>query len=74
MSNVIALKYIARKEKFQQAITDQGSLEVLAVYDDGKIVNTYLVNFITSVRLDSSDSFFWITTSGGKRELKVHVL
>lgn len=46
-----AMSYIARKEDFQKAITDQGHLSVIAVYSDGQSEFTQLLGYIKETRL-----------------------
>lgn len=46
-----AKRYIARKEDFQKAITDQGNLRVIAIYPDGQTEFTQLLGYITETRL-----------------------
>lgn len=48
-----AKSYIARKEDFQKAITDQGNLRVIAIYPDGQTGFTQLLGYITETRLTS---------------------
>jgi hypothetical protein len=64
---VRAVRYIARKEDFEKAITDLVNLNVLVVYPDGEIAPTKLIGFIQSVsRSCSSVNTFHITTSETK--------
>lgn len=43
--------FIARKEDFQKAITEAGSLPVIAVYADGHADFTTLIGYIVEVTL-----------------------
>ncbi len=52
-----AVSYIARKEDFQKAITDQGRLRVIAVYQDGQTEFTQLLGYIKETCL--TDSCNW---------------
>lgn len=49
-----AKSYIARKDDFEKAITDQGHLRVIAVYPDGQTAFTQLAGYIKETRLIGS--------------------
>lgn len=60
---VRAVRYIARKEDFEKAITDLVYLNVLAVYPNGEVEPTRLTGLIQSVSKSCSVNAFDITTS-----------
>ena len=49
--------YIARKEHFQESITNQCSLRVIAVYPDGQTEFTRLLGYIKETRLTDCGSW-----------------
>lgn len=59
-----AIKYIARKEEFQNAITNQGYLRVIAVYPDGETNSTRIAGYIKSVDLKDEPDTFHVTIYG----------
>jgi hypothetical protein len=63
---VRAVRYIARKEDFQRAVTCDMFLPVLVVYPDASVEHTKLSNFIVSVRKGDGIDSFHITTSETK--------
>lgn len=46
-----AKQYIARREDFQKALTDQGQCRVIAVHEDGTLTYTNLAGYITKAIL-----------------------
>jgi hypothetical protein len=64
---VRAVRYVARKEDFEKAITDLVHLSVLAVYPNGEVEPTRLTGFIQSVSKSCKGiATFHITTSETK--------
>lgn len=60
-----AVSYIARKEDFQKAITDQGHLRVIAIYPDGQTEFTQLLGYIKETRL--TDGCRWEVVVDGMK-------
>lgn len=68
------VNYIARKEDFQHAITDNGRLDVMAVFGQNDIERTCLTSFIKNVRLGDKPSLYFVSINGVKDEVKLYLI
>ena len=70
------LRYICTIEKFKQAIFSSEPLDVLAVYDDGSVISTRLIGYITSTKLDNSglSNSYICTQSATDKPFTIHCI